>query len=178
MRRGEALGLAWADLDLEVGRLSVRRTLVDLLAGGVPVWSDPKTAKGRRTVDLDARTVAVLRSHRAAQAQERLLTGAGYEQHDLVFAMPNGRPVHPERFSREFAETVARSELPRIRLHDLRHTWAVRALQAGVHAKVVQERLGHSNISITLDTYSHVLPAMQTDAAAQVAALIFGSPAT
>ncbi|MCU1692489.1 MAG: Phage integrase [Frankiales bacterium] len=174
MRRGEALGLAWADLDLEVGRLSVRRTLVDLLAGAVPVWSDPKTAKWRRTVDLDERTVAVLRSHRASQARERLSTGPSYEQHDLVPAMPDGRPVHPERSSRD-TETVARSDLPRIRPHDLRHTWAVLALQAGVHPKVVQERLGHSGISFTLDTYSHVLPARQTNAAAQVAALIFGS---
>ncbi len=175
MRRGEALGLAWADVDLEVGRLYVRRTLVDVLAGGEPVWSDPKTARGRRAVDLDPRTVAALRTQRAAQAQERLLVAAGYREHDLVFAMPDGRPVHPERFSREFAETVGRSDLPRIRLHDLRHTWAVLALQAGVHPKVVQERLGHSNISITLDTYSHVIPSMQTDAASQVAALIFGS---
>jgi integrase len=105
---------------------------------------------------------------------ERLLVGSGYREHGLMFAMPDGRPIHPERFSREFAETVARSDFPRIRLHDLRHTWATLALQAGVHPKVVQERLGHSNIAITLDIYSHVVPAMQTDAADRVASIVLG----
>jgi len=93
-----------------------------------------------------------------------LLVGRAYRDHDLVFAMPDGRPLHPERFSREFTQTVERSPLPRIRLHDLRHTWATLALQAGVQ---VQERLGHSTIAVTLDTYSHVIPAMQSDAAKQ-----------
>lgn len=175
MRRGEVLGLGWEDVDLEAGRLHVRRTLVDVVTEA-PIWSDPKTSRGRRTVDLDARTVAALQAHKAVQAQERLLCGAGYRKHGLVFAMPDGRPIHPDRFSREFTDTVKRTDLPLIRLHDLRHTWAVLALQAGVHPKVVQERLGHSNISITLDTYSHVLPTMQTDAAERVAALIFATP--
>lgn len=176
MRRGEALGLTWPEVDLDGQRLHVRKSLVDV-QGEAPVWSDPKTAKGRRTVDLDEVTVNTLRSQRAAQAQERLLVGAGYRDHGLVFAMPDGRPIHPDRFAREFVKTVERSDLPRIRLHDLRHTWAVLALLAGVHPKVVQERLGHSNISITLDTYSHVLPTMHTDAAEQVAGLIFGGSA-
>ncbi len=175
LRRGEALGLSWGAVDLDAGTISVRRTLIDVLAGGEPVWSDPKTDRGRRLVHLDAGSVAKLRAHRAAQSQERLQLGPGYAQHDLVFAMPDGRPMHPERFSREFAQTVARSALPVIRLHDLRHTWATLALQSGVHPKVVQERLGHSNISITLDTYSHVIPAMRTDAASKVADLIFGN---
>ncbi len=175
MRRGEVLGLSWDVVDLDAGTVSVRRTLVDVLPGGDPVWSDPKTDRGRRLVNLDAGTIGKLRSHRAAQAQERLLVGTGYRDHALVFAMPDGRPIHPERFSREYAETVARSELPVIRLHDLRHTWATLALQAGVHPKVVQERLGHSNIAITLDIYSHVIPAMQSDAADRVAALVTGA---
>ncbi len=175
MRRGEALGLSWDAVDLDVGTVSIRRTLVDVLAGGDPVWSDPKTDRGRRLVSLDAGSVAKLRAHKAAQAQERLLVAAGYRDHGLVFAMPDGRPIHPERFSREYAETVSRSGLPTIRLHDLRHTWATLALQAGVHPKVVQERLGHSNIAITLDTYSHVIPSMQSDAAERVAALVNGA---
>jgi integrase len=171
MRRGEVLGLAWSAVDLDAATVSLRRTLVDV-AAGEPVWSDPKTDRGRRLVSLDAGTVAKLRAHKADQAAERLLVGNGYRSHDLVFAMPDGRPIHPERFSREFTQTVERSPLPRIRLHDLRHTWATLALQAGVHPKVVQERLGHSNIAITLDIYSHVIPAMQTDAADRVAALV------
>jgi integrase len=131
----------------------------------------PKTAKGRRTVTLDSGTVAALREHRKRQAAERLLMGAGWTDLDLVFCHPDGTMVHPERFSRGFLETVARIGLPRIRLHDLRHGWATMALQAGIHPKVVQERLGHANISITLDTYSHVTAGLHEDAAEQVAAL-------
>lgn len=171
LRRGEALALGWDAVDLEAGSVSVRRILTDVVAGE-PVWSDPKTDRGRRLITLDTTTVAKLRAHRVAQAEERLAVGPGYRDLGLVFAMPDGRPVHPERFSREFVQTVARSGLPQIRLHDLRHTWASLALQAGVHPKVVQERLGHSNIAITLDIYSHLIPAMQTDAADRVAALV------
>ena len=100
--------------------------------------------------------------------------GAGWRDHDLVFARITGDPLHPERFSRDFDKRVARHGLPRISLHGLRHTWATLALQAGVHPKVVQERLGHATISITLDTYSHAVPAMEADAAETVAGLVFG----
>ena len=170
MRRGECLGLAWSDVDFDAGRLRVRRTLVDM-RDDAPVWSDPKTSSGKRSIALDAGTVAALRKHRAAQLEERLAVGAGYVEHDLVFAMPDGRPLHPERFSRTFTETIRRWKLPRIRLHDLRHTWATLALEAGVHPKVVQERLGHANVSITLGIYTHVSQAMESDAAERVAGL-------
>jgi integrase len=173
LRRGEALGLAWADVDIEEGRLTVRRTLVDVELG-VPKWSDPKTARGRRTVALDTRTIAHLRTYRAEQLKARLLVGAAYTDHDLVFARVDGKPIHPDRFARAFIERTKAAGLPVIRLHDLRHTWATLALQAGVHPKVVQERLGHSSISVTLDIYSHVVPAMETDAADKVASMIFG----
>lgn len=173
LRRGEALGVAWSSVGLDDGRLSVTRTLVDL-DGDLPVWSDPKTTRGRRSIALDPGTVAALRAQRVAQAQERLMAGADYVDHDLVFARPNGRPWHPERFSRTFTEQVARYGLPALSVHGLRHSWATLALQAGVHPKVVQERLGHSTIGITLDVYSHVLPSMETDAADRVAALILG----
>ena len=173
LRRGEALGLSWSCLDLDAGRLSVRRTLVDL-DGQEPVWSDPKTSRGRRGIALDPATVMALRSVRAQQLQERLLVGAGYVDHDLVFAWPDGRPLHPERFSRSFVRLATRHGLPPLSVHGLRHTWATLALQAGVHPKVVQERLGHSSISVTMDIYSHVMPSMETDAADRVAALILG----
>ena len=91
--------------------------------------------------------------------------GADYAEHDLVFARAEGGPRHPDRTAAAFREAVARLGLPAIRLHDLRHTWVTLALEAGVHPKVVQERLGHANVSITLDLYSHVAPAMATDAA-------------
>ncbi|MDQ3053362.1 MAG: tyrosine-type recombinase/integrase, partial [Actinomycetota bacterium] len=105
----------------------------------------------------------------------RLLIGAGWRDHDLVFSRVDGTPLHPERFSRSFAERSRQLGLPKIRLHDLRHGWATMALAAGVHPKVVQERLGHASISITLDTYSHVSPALHGEAAETVAALVFGT---
>jgi integrase len=174
LRRGEALGLAWSSVDLEAGRLSVSRTLVNL-DGDEPVWSDPKTARGRRSIALDPSTVAALRALRVGQAQERLLMGAGHIDHDLVFARPDRRPWHSERFSRTFGEQVSRHGLPALSVHGLRHSWATLALSSGVHPKVVQERLGHSTIGITLDVYSHVMPSMEIDAADRVAALILGS---
>lgn len=173
MRRGEALGLRWADLDLTASRAAIRQTVVTV--NHQVLLGTPKTAKGRRTVTLDAVTVAALREHRKAQAAERLLIGAGWRDHDLVFCKVDGTPLHPERFSREFTRRSARLGLPTIRLHDLRHGWATMALAAGVHPKVVQERLGHSSISVTLDTYSHVSPALHGEAAETVAALVFGN---
>ena len=107
-------------------------------------------------------------------ASERLLAGAGFVDQGLIFTLPDGRPYHPERFSREFDRRLSRHGLNRIRLHDLRHTWATLALQAGIHPKVVAERLGHANTTVTLNVYSHVTPGMQTDAAEKVAGLIFG----
>jgi integrase len=135
----------------------------------------PKTAKGRRTVVLDSGTVAALREHRQRQLAERLLIGEGFTDHGLVFCRPDGGPLHPERFSRTFTQQAARAGLQPIRLHDLRHTWATLALSAGVHPKVVQERLGHAAIGITLDVYSHVTEGLHGDAAAIVADLITGT---
>jgi integrase len=134
----------------------------------------PKTAKGRRTVTLDGGTVAALRENRKRQAADRLQMGAGWSDTDLVFCQVDGTMLHPERFTRSFSDAVQRLRLPAIRLHDLRHGWATLALQAGVHPKVVQERLGHANISITLDTYSHVTAGLHDDAAERVAALFTG----
>jgi integrase len=172
MRRGEALGLRWSDVDLEAGRVAIRQT-VTAVDHKIVIASRTKTGKARN-IELDAGTLAALRSWRKLQAEERLLMGAGYQEYGLVFCHPDGRPYHPERFTREFDRRVERFDLARIRLHDLRHTWATLALSAGVPAKVVSERLGHSSIAITLDTYSHVLPAMQSDAAERVADLILG----
>ena len=133
-----------------------------------------KTPRSRRGIDLDPVTLAVLRSHRAHQLEQRLLMGAGYCDRDLVFSRPDGEPWNPDSVGRAFARAVARTDLKRIRLHDLRHTHATHLLAAGVNMKVVSERLGHATVGFTLDTYGHVLPGQQADAAAAVAALVDG----
>jgi integrase len=115
-----------------------------------------------------------LRGLRVEQAAERLAVGPGYAEHGLVFAMPDGRPLHPDRFARTFVRQAGTLGLPAIRLHDLRHTWATLAFEAGVPMKVVSEILGHASIAVTANIYSHVSPTMQSDAADRVAALILG----
>jgi integrase len=172
MRRGEILGLRWSDLDLDAGRVAVRRPRI--LVDYQVVVSEPKTAKGRRSLALDPVAVAALRAHRARQAEEKLAVGGRYRDSELVFTRPDGTAVHPERFSDWFRQRVRAAELPMIRLHDVRHSYATAALAAGVPAKVVSERLGHANIAITMDTYSHVLPGLDEQAAGQVARLILG----
>ena len=176
MRRGEALGLRWEDVDLTKRRLSVNRTLVEIAdyrSGDTGLaWGTPKTARGRRSISLDPETVAELRTHRARQHQERLAAGVGYADQGLVFSSRTGEPLHPKVVSNQFRKAVARHDMPYLSVHGLRHSWATLALQAGIHPKIVQERLGHSTIAITLDIYSHVNPAMDADAADTVAALI------
>lgn len=169
-RRGEALGLRWSDLDLDGATASIVQT-VGKVAGRVLIGTT-KTNAGKRVVALDKGLVTALRAQRKRQNEHRLLMGAGWQDHDLVFADVDGNPLHPERVSRVFRETVDDLGLPPIRLHDLRHTWATLALRAKVHPKVVQERLGHANVAITLGIYSHVAPTLHEEAAETVAALL------
>jgi integrase len=169
MRRGEVLGLCWSDVDLAKVRLTVHRSLT--VVDRALVWSSPKTPRSRRTLSLDPETVSVLRAHRTGQAKEKLAAGAAWIDDDLVFCNDGGGALHPDRFTRAFGAAVRRSGLRPIRLHDLRHTWATLALQAGVHPKVVSERLGHATTSITLDIYSHVQPELDAQAATTVAQL-------
>jgi integrase len=171
MRRGEAIGLRWSDVDLEAGRLSVRRALIPI--NREVVVSEPKTAKGRRVVALDAGTIEVLKGQAARQLEEHSEWDEGWVESGLVFTAENGAALDPESISRYWRQAVKKTMLPTIRLHDLRHTHATLALQAGVHPKVVSERLGHATVSITLDAYSHAIPAMQEEAAALIAGLVF-----
>jgi integrase len=172
MRRGELAGLRWVDVDLEAGRLSVRQPRV--VVANTPQASEPKSARGRRSLALDPVTVAALRRHRARQLEHKLAVGARYWDSGLVFTWPDGSPIHPRRFSRWFERHSGRAGLPRIRLHDLRHSYASAALAAGVPAKVVSERLGHATIAVTMDVYSHILPGLDREAADTVARLILG----
>jgi integrase len=150
MRRGEALGLRWEDVDMEQGRLSINRTLIQVgdyrAADRGMAWGTPKTARGRRSVAVDAETLAALRAHRARQHQERLRAGRDYADQGLVFCTRTGEPLHPKVVSNQFRRAVPRHGLPYLSVHGLRHSWATLALQAGVHPRIVQERLGHSTI--------------------------------
>lgn len=170
LRRGELCGLRWADVDLDASRLTVRRTITTI--GHKPVAGDVKSVRSRRSIDVDAATMAALRAHRTAQLEQRMLMGAGYEDQGQVFAMPDGQPWNPDTITQAFDRLVRASGLPRIRLHDLRHTHASHLLAAGVNVKVVSERLGHASVAFTLDTYGHVMPGQQADAAAAAAALV------
>ncbi len=171
MRRGEVLGLRWRDVNLEAGRLAVRRALLSVAYEIVE--SDAKTDRSERVVDLDARTVKVLREHQARQHDERDSIGIGYRDSGLVFAKIDGAPIHPESFSQAFERKARSAGVPRIRLHDLRHTHATLLLQAGVPPKVVSERLGHATVAFTMQVYAHVIPGMQADAASAFGNLVF-----
>jgi len=173
MRKGEAIGLRWIDVDLEAGRLSVRRALIP--SGREVIVSEPKAVKGRRVSALDPGTVEVLKAQAARQLDEQRDWDDAWVETGLVFTQGNGAALDPETVTRYFRQAVKRSMPPQIRLHDLRHTHATLALQAGIHPKVVSERLGHATVSITLDTYSHAIPAMQEEAAALIAGLVFAA---
>jgi len=175
MRRGEAVGLRWGDVDLAAGTLTITRALT--VTNHVVEISAPKTSAGSRSIALDARTVASLVDHRAMRVSERELLGIGPpEPADYVVGDPDGSYLHPEAASKRFDRRAARYGLPHIGVHGLRHTWATLALRAGVHPKVVQERLGHSSITVTLSIYSHVTDGLDLGAAEQVAALFDPSP--
>jgi integrase len=170
--RGELLGLRWFDLDLENGRASIVQTVIP--TGGKRWEIKPSTKDGgSRQIALDATTVAALEAHKERQLGEREAWGEAYDDHDLVFTRENGEPLDPNRFSELFASRLKAAKLPHIRLHDLRHTHATLALAAGVHPKVVQERLGHASVKMTLDRYSHAIPALEETAAELVAGLVF-----
>jgi integrase len=160
MRQGELLGLKWEDIDLNAGTLRVRRTLSTAIGGGFG-FSPPKTAKGRRNIRLPESALSSLRNHREAQLEKRDGITGLWEDHGLVFTTHVGTPIsRQDLITRSFKPLLQRAGLPNIRFHDLRHTCATLLLCRGVHAKLVQELLGHATISVTLDTYSHVLPSM------------------
>ena len=161
MRRSEVLGLRWSDIDFDDRSLSIVRTLT--VVAGRPIVTAPKTTASRRLVYLDASTIDALRVHRDRSTVSR---------DDYVFQAADGHPVNPASFSNTFDRLVARSGLPRIRLHDLRHTYATLALRLGTHPVLLSERLGHTSIAVTIDRYSHVIPSIDRHAADVVAQLI------
>lgn len=163
MRRSELLGLRWKDADLNKATISVVQVL-HWLRNGQVVYEQPKTARSRRMVKLGETSVHVLRELRENQEAQRELLGVPLTQDSLVFCQPDGSPLQPDTVTHAFIKLVRRIGLKGIRFHDLRHTHASLWLRQGVHPKIVSERLGHSSIAITLDTYSHVMPGLHEEA--------------
>jgi len=163
MRRSELLALKWSDVDLLLCQIYVTRTLHHLRDGSI-VFRVPKTAKGRM-IALSPSAVSVLREHKERQEAVRVTLGKPLKDDDLVFSDPEGKPLLPDTVTHAWIKLVRRIGLKGIRLHDARHSHASLMLKAGIHPKIVQERLGHASIQITLDTYSHVAPGLQEAAA-------------
>jgi integrase len=186
LRRGEALGLRWHDVDLEKGLLVVRQQLLQITDGASrraceycgrthtqAAFGPPKTASGEaRTVEIDSGTVGILLAHRLQQDEERAAWGEAYADHDLMFAREDGDPLPPEVVTKSFAGLLKAAGLRRVRLHDLRHGAASLRLAAGVDIAVVSKQLGHSTITLTADTYSHLLEGVGRQAAERAMALV------
>jgi integrase len=172
LRRGEACGLRWADVDLEAGLAQVRRTRV--IVGGKAAWGLPKTRASERAVPLPAATVAALRARRAQQAAERLAWAGAWQDSGLVFTREDGAGVHPDGLRYAFTRLCQAAGVRRVRLHDLRHTFATLAMEQGVPARVVAAQLGHASAAIAMDRYAHVSAEAALQAASAVSAALFG----
>jgi integrase len=167
MRESELLGLKWCDVDWASRHLHVQRQLQRVPRRGL-TYAEPKSAAGRRLIALSPTGITRLRQQLARLDEYRSLAGEKWQENDLIFPTRLGTPMHPTSMTKDFKLVLAKAGLPNIRFHDLRHTAATLMLQQNVHPKVVQERLGHADISLTLNTYSHVMHGMQEEAAAKL----------
>ncbi len=168
MRRGELLALKWQDINFANGTLQIRRILTRFPDKGY-VEAEPKTQKSRRNIVIASFALEALRKHRTRQLEAKLKAGANWQEHDYVFCTSVGTHLNPSKdVLDELKKLLRQAGLPDIRFHDLRHSAATLLLSEEVHPKVVQEMLGHSTISMTMDIYSHVLPSMQQDAVSRL----------
>ena len=172
MRQGEILGLKWSDLDWLERKLHIQRQVQRLPGEGL-VFAETKSAASRRVVGLSTMTIESLKRHWDHQQNLRILAGEKWVENDLIFPSTRGTPLDHKNLDRIFKSFLEKAGIQKIRFHDLRHTAATLMLQEGVHPKVVQERLGHSDISLTLNIYSHVLPSMQEEAAEKLDAIMY-----
>ena len=170
MRRGEAIGLRWSDVDLDTGRLRIVQTITQTRS--TVTVGEPKTAQRTPIDRTRRRDRRVLRDHRRRMLKERMVVGPDFADEGLVFHQPDGACLRPDAVSAMFLRRVHQYGLGRLTLHGLRHTWATLALEQGIHPQVVQERLGHSTIAITLGIYSHVAPTLHDEAAQLIADLV------
>jgi integrase len=165
LRRGEIAALRWRAVSLESGQLSVVASAEQTRQG----VREKETKSGRdRTVAMPTLVVEELRRYRLKQAEELLKVGVRQSEETHVVTRADGEPIQPDSITQGWDRFVVRAGLPRVRFHDLRHTCASLMLREGIHPKIVQERLGHATIAVTLDLYSHVLPGMQADAASRI----------
>jgi integrase len=170
LRQGEALGLQWEDLDLDRGLLTVRHALQRI--DGKLQLAEPKTQMSRRTIALPTFAVVALRRHRGQQLREQLWAGSRWRENALVFTSTVGTPLDGSAVTRRLQRLLIEANLPKLRFHDLRHSAATLLLVQGVHVRVVMETLGHSQVSLTLNTYSHVSPTLQREAAMRMEDLL------
>ena len=167
MRRSELAGIKWGDVDLELGRLKIVRTRQRIPGHGVVV-GQPKSHRSQRSIALSPVGISVLENTRSRQAEIRLKAGGAWTNTDYVFTVEDWLPIDPNSLSQEFRRIVRKYKLPYGTLHGLRHSFATSLLSANVHPAVVQSALGHSSISVTIDTYSHVMPGLEEAAARQI----------
>jgi integrase len=170
LRRGELAGLRWQDIDLTRRHLTVHQAVEVTKAGGFR-FKEPKTAGSRRTILLPAMAVEALKHHRAEQAQQRLMFGPGYQDHGLVLAGPDGTPCNPMALTKCLKPLLKKAGLPRIRLHELRHTHASQLINLKIDPLTVSKRLAHSKVSTTMDIYGHLMPGAQEQAMEQLDAV-------
>ena len=170
LRQGETLGLRWADVDFEANTLRVRNQLQRI--DGRLVLVPPKTEKSRRTLVMPPLIVAHLREHEKRQAAERLWAGSQWKEHGLVFANRTGAPTQARHVIEKFHEALAQAGMRHVRFHDLRHSSATLLLVQGVSPRVVMEILGHSEIALTMNAYTHVVPELQREAAQRMQSIL------
>jgi len=171
LRQGELLALRWQDVDLDAGSVRVTHTL-QRLHGAAPVLAEPKTLKSRRSLSLPAPVLTALREHRKRQLAERLVAGEAWQDGEFVFCSAIGTPLESHAVTHRLVRQLAAAGLPRVTFHSLRHAAASYLLSAGVPLRVVQEVLGHSQLSTTADIYAHVAPELQRDAAERMGTLL------
>ena len=179
LREGELLGLRWQDVDLDGRTLTVNQTVQRIRSetegeGSSLEFCEPKTNRSRRTLSLSDAVIAAIKAHRVSQNKARLAAGSEWHDDGLIFTTSIGTPIEKSNLFRDFKRILKNAKLPSIRFHDLRHSTASLLLAQGVHPRAIMELLGHSRIGVTMDTYAHVMPAMMSDVADKMDAILAG----
>lgn len=175
MRRGEILGLTWKNIDLETGIITVENNLTRLVTGKI-ILTTPKTDRSMRNISMLPSTIAILNQYKDEMEKSKIELGDAYNKEDYVCCWHDGSPLKPDYLTHTLSKLLVKCNLPHLRFHDLRHTHATLMLTNNINTKVVSERLGHSDITTTLDVYSHIIPGMQKEAARILDETLFKNP--